>query len=68
MAETVLTIREVAELLKLADKTVYAMANAGELPAFRVRGQWRILQSDFDRWLHDKSPAEPSRQVDDNAQ
>ena len=32
MSDEVLTIKEVAALLKLAEKTVYAMANAGELP------------------------------------
>jgi len=39
MPDEVLTIKEVAALLKLAEKTVYAMANAGELPAFKIRGQ-----------------------------
>jgi len=38
MPDEVLTIKEVAALLKLAEKTVYAMANAGELPAFKIRG------------------------------
>ncbi len=42
MADEVLTIKEVAALLKLAEKTVYAMANAGEIPAFKIRGQWRF--------------------------
>jgi excisionase family DNA binding protein len=32
MPDEVLTIKEIAALLKLAQKTVYAMANAGELP------------------------------------
>ncbi len=60
MPETVLTIKEVAKILKLADKTVYAMANAGEIPAFRVRGQWRILGSDFERWLEAKAGGNPA--------
>ncbi len=55
MSDTVLTIRDVARLLKLTTKTVYAMANAGELPAFRVRGQWRILAADFERWLLERA-------------
>ena len=42
MLDEVLTIKEVAALLKLAEKTVYSMANAGEIPAFKIRGQWRI--------------------------
>ena len=33
-----LTPYEVAGLLKVAEKTVYTMAQRGELPAFKVRG------------------------------
>jgi excisionase family DNA binding protein len=51
MADEVLTIKEVAALLKLAEKTVYAMAQAGEIPAFKIRGQWRIKQTELDRWI-----------------
>ena len=58
MADEVLTIKEVAALLKLAEKTVYTMAQAGEIPAFKIRGQWRIKRSEFDRWL-DAQPRRP---------
>jgi excisionase family DNA binding protein len=39
-----LTIHDVAAQLKLAERTVYAMAAEREMPAFKVRGQWRIRQ------------------------
>lgn len=52
--DEVLTIREVAALLKLAEKTVYAMANAGELPAFKIRGQWRIRRTELERWMDEQ--------------
>ena len=51
MPSEVLTIKEVAALLKLAEKTVYSMANAGEIPAFKIRGQWRIKRAELDQWL-----------------
>jgi excisionase family DNA binding protein len=51
MADEILTIKEAAALLKLAEKTVYTMAQAGEIPAFKIRGQWRITRAEFDRWL-----------------
>lgn len=51
MPDEVLTIKEVAALLKLAEKTVYAMAQAGEIPAFKIRGQWRIKRTELDRWI-----------------
>lgn len=50
-ADQVFTIKDVAEILKLAEKTVYSMAQDGELPAFKVRGQWRIRRVDFDKWM-----------------
>jgi excisionase family DNA binding protein len=49
--EEVLRIKEVAALLKVGEKTVYSMAQAGELPAFKVRGQWRFSRKDIDEWI-----------------
>ncbi len=51
MADEILTIQEVAVRLKLAERTVYAMAAAREFPAFKIRGQWRVRRSDFEGWL-----------------
>lgn len=65
MADEVLTIKEVAALLKLAEKTVYAMANAGEIPAFKIRGQWRIKRAELDRWL-DAQPRGGTTEGDDH--
>ena len=36
MGEEILTIREVADLLKLHPKTVNKLANSGRLPAYRM--------------------------------
>ncbi len=51
MIDEILTVQEVATLLKVADKTVYTMAQRGELPAFKVRGQWRFRRADLDAWI-----------------
>ena len=50
--DEILTIREVAALLKIGEKTAYTMAQSGELPGFKVRGQWRFRRSDIDEWIH----------------
>jgi len=50
-ADEILTLKEVARLLKVADKTVYTMAQNKEIPAFKVRGQWRFRREDMDRWI-----------------
>lgn len=47
----VLTIRDVAEVLKVGTKTVYTMAQTGRLHAFKVGGQWRFRRADIDRWI-----------------
>lgn len=63
MSDEILTVLEVATLLKVADKTVYTMAQQGELPAFKVRGQWRFRRADIDTWMASqvaKRSAKPS--------
>jgi len=60
MNDSIMTIRDVAQVLKLAEKTVYAMASEGELPAFKVRGQWRVRRVDFEGWLSRQAGELPS--------
>ena len=38
MAGEILTIKEVAEYLKLSKKTAYRLASDGKLPGFNLRG------------------------------
>lgn len=47
----ILTVSDIAELLKMPEETVLAMAAVGELPGFEIRGQWRIRRMDFESWL-----------------
>ena len=49
--DQILTMKDVVAILKLAEKTVYSMAQEGELPAFKLRGQWRIRRVDFAKWI-----------------
>jgi excisionase family DNA binding protein len=46
--DAILTVREVAGLLKMGQKTAYTVVQQGVLPAFRVRGQWRFRRTDID--------------------
>ena len=47
--DEIMTLKEVARLLKVAKKTVYTMAQRKEMPAFKVHGQWRFRREDIDR-------------------
>ena len=47
-----LTIGEVCEKLRLAERTVYEMVRNGRLPgAAKVGGSWRIKTEVLDAWL-----------------
>ncbi|MDM0032854.1 helix-turn-helix domain-containing protein [Variovorax sp. J22P271] len=47
----ILTLDEVAVYLKAGKRTVYRLAQKGEIPAFKLGGTWRIRRSDLDRWI-----------------
>jgi len=49
--EEVMKLKDVAMLFKVGEKTIYSMAQGGELPAFKVRGQWRFSRKDIDAWI-----------------
>jgi excisionase family DNA binding protein len=53
--DEILTIPEVAALLKIAEKTVYGLAQRGELPAFKVGGQWRFSRAAIQQWIQSRS-------------
>lgn len=46
-----LTVKEVAGVLRVSQPTVLRMIDDGELRAIRVRNQWRIRRSDLDDYL-----------------
>jgi len=51
MDTEVLTIKEVAEYLKVNERTIYRLAASNELPGFRVGNAWRFKRSDLDDWM-----------------
>ncbi len=46
-----MTVREVAACLNVAEKTIYRLAQKGELPGFKVPGAWRFQRLDLDHWI-----------------
>ena len=65
MPDEILTIPEVASLLKVAEKTVYTRAQKAQLPAFKVRGQWRFKRVDLDAWIDTQKDASTNKQGGD---
>lgn len=58
MNDEILTLKEVAEYLKLAEKTAYRLAAEGKLPGFKAGGSWRFKQEDIDRWIEEQKKKE----------
>lgn len=52
-----LTVRDLADLLKVDEKTVYRMAQRGDLPGFKVSGSWRFEESDIRSWIDQRKMA-----------
>jgi len=47
----ILTIKEVAEYLKVTERTIYRLAAAKKIPGFKLGGTWRFRRSDLDQWI-----------------
>ena len=50
----VLTIRELATYLKMAEKTLYRLTAQGKIPGFKVGGAWRFRKTEVDRWIKEQ--------------
>jgi len=51
----ILTLKEVAEYLKVTERTIYRLAGAKKIPAFKVGGTWRFSRADIDEWIRRQS-------------
>ncbi len=57
MAETLLTLVQVAEYLTVDRYTVYRLLARRQLPAFKVGHQWRFKKRMIETWLTKNSSA-----------
>lgn len=47
----ILTIKQVADYLHVTERTIYRLAGANGIPAFKVGGSWRFRKIDLDTWI-----------------
>ena len=63
--DEVMTVKEVADYLRLAESTVYRLVKNGSLPGRKLGGNWRFSRKNLDRWLAEtrveQSPREGTR-------
>lgn len=51
MSEDIMTLQELADYLKLSDRTIYGYAQKGLLPGIKIGTSWRFRRTDVDYWL-----------------
>ena len=54
METDILTIKEMAVYLRIAEKTAYRLASEQKIPGFKVGGSWRFRKSEIDAWIEEQ--------------
>lgn len=65
--ERMLTVQQLAAILGVHPNWVYARANSGELPSYKVGGARRFLASEVAAWLQARHDDARSRAAADDA-
>ena len=47
----VMTLRAAADYLQCHYSTAFRLAQRGDIPCFKLGGQWRFLKSELDKWI-----------------
>jgi PTS system nitrogen regulatory IIA component len=50
----ILTIEEVAEYLRVSERTIYDWANKGQLPCGKLGTTWRFKRTEIERWVDNR--------------
>ena len=53
--DSVMTVQEVADYLRVNPRTVYRLAVDKKLPGFKVGANWRFKRADIDGWISAQS-------------
>jgi len=57
--DDVLTVSEVADYLKVNERTVYRLAAAKKIPGFKVGTAWRFRRTELEAWISAQSETLP---------
>ncbi len=63
MADSLMTVEDVAEYLKVEESTIYTWANQGKIPALKISHFWRFKREDIDKWLEEGCLCKGKRMV-----
>ncbi len=60
----IMTLEEVADYLRISERTVYDWAQKGEIPCGKLGTAWRFKRSDIEAWVDRQLAAENKKQSD----
>jgi excisionase family DNA binding protein len=55
LTDNILTVKEVADYLRVNQRTVYRLAVDRKLPGFKVGTTWRFKRADIDEWIRQQA-------------
>ena len=47
----IMTVKDLAAYLKIAEKTAYRFALEGKIPGFKICSAWRFRRKEIDEWI-----------------
>jgi excisionase family DNA binding protein len=56
--DPVLTMEDVASLLKVHPTTIYRLLKNHRIPAFKMGSDWRFNRESIERWIKEREAAE----------
>ena len=54
MGNTMMTVQELADYLKMKVVTIYKHAQEGKIPGFKVGSKWRFKKDTIDEWIKEQ--------------
>ena len=58
----VMTLQDVADYLHCHYYTAHKLVRQGKIPSFRLRGRWRFLKSEGEKWIAQGGGRRPSEE------
>jgi excisionase family DNA binding protein len=53
--DDIMTIKELANYLKIAEKSAYRFASEKKIPGFQIGNAWRFSKKEIDAWIEKES-------------
>ena len=60
MNKDILNLEEVADYLRVSERTIYEWAKKGKLPAGKIGNSWRFKREDIEKWVNSRLSAQKS--------